>query len=433
MKIAFIIQNDSVNFKPFRNIPLNALHLTTILENNFKISSDLSIIDLRGIKKENCIYYIKENDIFLYSVTTINYPETIRTVNEIKKEYPNAKHVAGGIHVNLYMEECLKYFDSVCIGEGDELIVDITKDYQNGCLKKIYEEKRSLDINKYPHSNRSFLPKTAITETGTLNGEYKDLLGTAVLFSRGCNFKCHFCANLDQSNPRFRSDSLITEEIEYLKREYGVKSLAIKDDTILTPNVKKTTVVLDSIKKTNIKWRGNCRSNGISEELIKMAKESGCVDLAVGMESVCQNVLNNINKRTNVEKSKEFFQNLKTHDIGIRLNLIFGLPGEPKDIVKKSIDFVEEIKPSSVLLSVLTPIPGSEIYKNPTKFGINLDKDLHFDKLINVFNRFDDTEEVVMSFHYDKITPFGESMSNEEIINNYKDMQHFLRENNYIF
>lgn len=433
MNVSFIIQNDAFNFKPFRNIPLNALHLSTIIDNAFKDSIELSITDLRGIKKENCIYYVKENDVFLHSITTINYPETIRMVKEIRKEYPKAKHIAGGIHVNLYTEDCLTHFDSVCVGEGDEIVVDIIKDCQNGCLKKVYEEKRLLDVNQYPYPNRNFLPKPSITETGVLNGEYKDLLGTAVLFSRGCNFKCDFCANLIQSNPRYRSADLITEEIEYLKREYHIQALAIKDDTILSPNIKKSAMVLDGIGKTNIKWRGNCRCNGISKETIKLAKEAGCVDLAVGMESVCQNVLNNINKRINVEKSKEFFQNLKTYDISIRLNLIFGLPGEPKDIVKRSMDFIKEIEPSSVLLSVLTPIPGSEIYKNPRKFGINLDTDIHFDKLFNVFNRFDDTEEVVMSFHYDEVTPFGESMTNEEIVRNYNELQTYLRENSLCF
>ena len=433
MNIAFVIPSDSVNFEPFRNIPLNVLYLATLLENRFKNDVKISVIDLRGVPHKSCLYYVDKNDIFLYSLTTLNYPETIKMVDEIKSIYPNSKHIAGGIHVDLYSENCLKHFDSICIGEGDEVVVNIIDDYLKNTPQRIYKETRLLDINQFPYALRKFLPIPAIVGKNVLNGVHKNLLGTAALFSRGCCFKCDFCANLIQSNTRYRSLELIVGEIEYLKKEYGIECLAIKDDTILSPNVKKSESILNAITQTNIKWRGNCRANGIKKETIKMAKDSGCVDLAVGLESVNQQVLKNINKRLDLNKAKEFFSNLKECDIGIRLNLIIGLPGEPKTIVDDTINVIKDIHPSSVLLSILTPIPGSEMYKNPKKFGIILDKNVGFDRLINVFDRFGNGEETKMAFEYEKATPFGESMTNEEIINNYNDIQSFLKENSYNF
>lgn len=433
MNVSFVIPSDSINFKPFRNIPINILHLLTIIEEKFGNSVCVSVIDLRGVKANNIIYYVKDNDIFLYSLTTINYIEMVRTMKEIRKVYPRSKHIAGGIHVNLYPEECSKIFDSICIGEGDDKIINIIDDAKNNNLKKSYVEKKLLDVNLYPHPNRKFLPTPAIVETEILNDPYRELLGTSILLSRGCPFKCNFCANLIQSKPRFRTPELIEKEINYLKTEYKIESLAIKDDNILLSNTKQTEKILSAIGNTNLKWRGNCRANGISKEMVNIAKNSGCVDLAVGLESVCQNVLNNINKRINIEKSKTFFSYLNELNIGIRLNIIMGLPGEPKDIVEKTIKYVENTHPSSVLLSILTPIPGSEIYKNSDKFGIILDNNIDFSKLFNVFNRFGSDEEVLMSFKYKKITPFGESMTNETIINNYNELQSYLRSKNLTF
>src|SRR3989339_639833 len=124
---------------------------------------------------------------------------------------------------------------------------------------------------------------------------------------------------------------------------------------------------------------------------------------------------------------------LNEEKIGIRLNLIIGLPGEPKDIVQQSIEFVKNVKPSSVLLCVLTPIPGSEMYKNPQKFGMKMDPNITFDKLFNVFSRFDESEKPYMVFEYDKVTPFGEGKSSAEIIDNYQEIQTFLRENKLTF
>jgi radical SAM superfamily enzyme YgiQ (UPF0313 family) len=433
IKIGFVIPCDLHNYKPFRNQPLNALHLLTILEQKYGQDVDLSIIDLRCVDKDNAIYYVSEKDVYLYSVASIDYPETIKIVHEIRRIYPQAKHIAGGIHINIYPEKSLEVFDSIALGESEYTIFDIIRDASESNLKKIYHENKLIDINLFPYPDRKFLPKPAVVDTGLLNGKYYDLPSTTVLFSRGCPFKCDFCANLVQSSARFRKPKLIIEEIEYLKKYYGVKGLAIKDDNILASNYEVSRETLLAIGQTNVKWRGNSRANNIPHDIIKLAKESGCIDLAIGIESVSQSVLNNINKKLDFEKAKEFLKLLKQEDIGIRLNLIIGLPGEPKDIAKQTITFIKEILPSSVLLSILTPIPGSNIFKNPNKFGIKFDPNTPFDKLFSLFGRFDGKEKINMVFEYDKITPYDDRMSNEEIINNYLEIQSFLRENELTF
>jgi anaerobic magnesium-protoporphyrin IX monomethyl ester cyclase len=433
MKIGFVLPCDFHNYEPCRNQPLNAFYLLTILEKEFGDSIEVSIIDLRCVEKNNATYYVPEKDLYLYSVATIDYPETVRIVKEIRNVYPAARHVAGGIHINIYPEQSMEVFDAIALGGGENTILEIVKDASASSLKSLYREGKLLDINAYPFPDRKYLPKSAIVETGLLNGVYYDLPATNVLFSRGCPFKCDFCANLTQSAPQFRAPELIIEEIEYLKREYGLKGLVIKDDSIISPNSDVARRTFMAIKQTGVKWRGNCRANDIPADIIELAKESGCIDLAVGIESISQSALNNINKKLNLEKAKEFLRILKKFDIGIRLNLIIGLPGEPKDIVKKTIDFIKEVGPSSVLLSVLTPVPGSKIFHHPEQFGIKFDQNTPFDKLFSLFGRFDENERLDMVFEYEKITPFGESMTNEEIINNYNEIQLFLRESKLTF
>lgn len=433
IRVGYILPCDLHNFKIFRNLPINALYLLTILEHKFGNSVDLSLIDLRCVGQENAIYCVPEKDIYLYSIATINYPETVRMVHEIRKVYPLAKHVTGGIHADIYPNESLEVFDAIALGEGENNVVNIVKDASELNLKRIYREDKLMDINLFSYPSRKYLPRRAVADIGHLNGKYIDLICTAVLFSRGCPFKCDFCANLVQSKPRFRAPELIVEEIEYLKKEYGIQALAIKDDNIISWDYDTSKKTLLAIRQTNVKWRGNCRANNIPDDIVALAKESGCVDLAIGIESVSQNVLNNINKKLDLDKAKEFLKILKKNEIGARINLILGLPGEPKDIAKKIIEFIKEMEPSSVLLTLLTPVPGSEIFKNPKKFGIKLDPDIPFEKLFPVFGRFNEEEKPYMVFEYDKVTPFGESMTNEEIINNYMEIQSYLRENKLNF
>ena len=73
------------------------------------------------------------------------------------------------------------------------------------------------------------------------------------------------------------------------------------------------------------------------------------------------------------------------------------------------------------------------MFKNPKKFGMILNDKLCFSKLNNISGRFDDKETPYMAFKYEKTTPFGESMSNKEIVDNYMTIQAYLREHKLNF
>ena len=72
-------------------------------------------------------------------------------------------------------------------------------------------------------------------------------------------------------------------------------------------------------------------------------------------------------------------------------------------------------------------MPGSEIFENPKRFSVNLHAK-NWDAYRNVFGRFDENEHPSPVFNYDKVTPFGRGMKNEEIIQNYEELQIILRD-----
>lgn len=433
MKAGFIISSSKQNFKPLKNQPLGALYLQTILEKEFKNNLELSLVDLRAISLENTIYHIPEKDLYFYSVTSPDFPDIKKIVEGIREVYPKAKHIAGGPHIEIFKEKNLGVFDTISLGEGEETIKKIVYDYLNLRLSRVYSQQEKIDLDSYPYPLRKYLPKSAVAEKSVLNKKYNDVLGTDVLFSRGCPFNCHFCANLTPGKTRFRSPEHIIEEIMYLKKEYGIGGLAIKDDQSIHTNQNIARPMLESIAKTDVKWRGQSRANNIHQDMVKLAKESGCLEIAVGIESVSQRVLEIINKRIDFDKAKEYLSLLKKEGIDRKLLLMLGLPGEPKDIANKTIDFIKETEPTNVLLSLFCPMPGSEIYNNPKRFGIKVDNKKEFDQYKTAFGRFDEKEEPETIFEYEKTTPFGESMSNQEIIHNYTKVQDFLRENEMIF
>lgn len=433
MRVGFVNSCGQQNEKPFRIDPLGSLLLLTILEDEFGDKLTLSFTDLRGVDADSRIYHVPELDVYLHYVTTPEINEIQSNIRSIRKIYPKAIHLAGGPHVNIFPEESLLTFDALCIGEGEEIIKQMIRDIFDNNLKRIYRQTAPIDLNNYPFPQRKYLPKSAIVDTGMLSRKYYDLLGTTVLFSRGCPFDCHFCSNQYKGATRVRSPEWISREIDYLKQEYQCQSLLLKDDQGLHTNKRVARSMLEAIGRKDVMWRGQSRANGVHPDTVRLAKETGCVEIAVAIESVSQRALDIMNKKIDLEKAKEYLRTLRLNELDIKLLLILGLPGEPKDIAQQTIDFIEETQPSNVSLSILCPIPGSEIWNNPARFGMKVNPEVPFDKYLFAFGRFDGNEKTPNFFEYEKQTPFGEGMSMDEIIENHETVQAYLRERSINF
>jgi len=146
--------------------------------------------------------------------------------------------------------------------------------------------------------------------------------------------------------------------------------------------------------------------------------------LGMGVESVWQPSLDIINKRISVQKARDTISLLKANDIEAKLYLIIGLPGEPENIVDLTWDFIEETQPDLVHLSLFTVRPGTEVYRNPTRFGIknttsNWSNTMHIHGL--------DENRPELTFEYNQNTPWGRSLTNDQIIDNYFELLRRLK------
>ncbi|MBN1384040.1 MAG: radical SAM protein [Elusimicrobia bacterium] len=435
LRIGFIFPSSDYLFDPFKGDPHTHFQILTVLESRLGDQVDLSLIDLRGISRNFALYHIHECDVYLHSVYTLDYNEQLSIVKGLRERYPKAKHIAGGPHAVVFQEECSKIFDSLVIGDGEESIILAIKDIMNSKLKPIYAHKGCVDINKYPYPLRKYLPKATIARKGlmTLKNKkgYDQLLSTTVMFSRGCPYRCYFCdiPKTKEYSPgiRFRKPEFIEQEIEYLKKDYDMQGISLLDE-IGIPLVKKEAVPhLNAIGRTGILWRGQCRVDGINKEYAKLAKESGCITMCLGVESVSQISLDIINKKISVKQAKESIRFLKENGIETRIYMIIGLPGEPGDIVEQTWKFIKETSPDLVYLSLFTVRPGTEVFNNPKKFGIkHINK--NWKNTMHMFSRYEN-ETPTLTFEYDKQTPWGRGFDGKEIVSNYLELQNRIKEN----
>jgi radical SAM superfamily enzyme YgiQ (UPF0313 family) len=119
----------------------------------------------------------------------------------------------------------------------------------------------------------------------------------------------------------------------------------------------------------------------MNEKLLKAARESGCVSLFIGFESLLQENLDNVSKRfVNAKELSNLIKTIQRNHIGIQGAFIFGFDGDDPTIFKKTVEFVQKNNIDLPTFSVLTPFPGTPLFSRLEREGRIFDRDWsHYD------------------------------------------------------
>lgn len=429
-KVTFIVPSWHYYLDPFKHQPYWELYYATHVRDQ---GFDVDIFDMRTDQKDsfqNQLEKIKQSDFYFFWIFKTGDAKEIYSISHfLKNKFPECTIAAGGTHVDMCHDECSEFFDSLVIGSGENSFVNIINDKNKNELKKIYNTNyKEIPFLNTKFPDRSFLSREKIVNK-KLFDQYGDYDGTLVYFSRGCIFKCAYCTYNVPRLLQVKSPEMIKDEIKYLKENYQINAILLKDEVAISPNEKISTQTLEAIKSSEVKWRGQTISIANYDQL-KLAKESGCMELAVGVETVDNNVMKIIDKQWQNEKIiKDFIDNCKKLDIKVKLCLILGLPGEKEDILEKTIKFLEKTTPDYVSVSGFLPVPGSPIAKDPKKYGIkSIDK--NWSKYGHLLYRFSEEEEVGLPFEYETN---GKHLTQDKIKKNLKDLQNWLGQRNLTY
>lgn len=197
--------------------------------------------------------------------------------------------------------------------------------------------------------------------------------GAEILSGRGCPFRCNFCYRMD-SGFRPRSSEKIIEEIEYLKRAYGVTYISFIDELLMS-SVKRTVAFCQLMieRKVNVKWACNGRLNFASKdkEMLRLMKKAGCVFINYGIESMDDEALKRMNKNLTTDMVIKGVENTLEVGISPGLNIIFGNLGENRASIEKDVEFLLKYDDHAQLRTIrpVTPYPGTDLYKYAVEQG----------------------------------------------------------------
>lgn len=189
---------------------------------------------------------------------------------------------------------------------------------------------------------------------------------TIMMTSRGCPHNCTYCLKVMMEKAYLtRSPENVLEEIKYLVKNFGIKGIYFQDweFVIIRARVEK---ICDLLIKENlgVKWGCNARVSDIDEAIVSKMKEAGCVRVNVGFESGSQTVLDKAKKRIKMSQTQNAIDVLRKFDINIGLYAILNLPGETRETIRETEQFLAKnnIKTHS---APNLPIPyfGTEMYE----------------------------------------------------------------------
>ncbi len=374
-------------FLNFTAPPLGLGYIAAVLEENG--FSRVRILDCSALKYtfENYRKYLKRfaPDFVGIQTLTPNIYNALKAAHIAKEE--RVPIVAlGGYHPTAMPDECLKlangHVDLIFRGEAEYSVLEFIQHLETGHdwtrIRGISYLNKSNQVNH----NR---PAPFIRDLDTLPLPARHLLpmgkyrifgssfpATSVITSRGCPFSCDFCSvsAFYGAKWRPRSPEKITDEIRFLRETMDLKATAFVDDLffISKPRVKRLVHGLSKIK--DIYWGATTRADRGELELLTLMRRAGCRLVFVGVESGCQVILDQIRKRTLVSQIERYFDNTKKAHMDTLASLSFGFPGETKQTIRTTVNWViNRLDPELALFTLATPYPGTEFYQNMLNDG----------------------------------------------------------------
>ena len=371
--------------------PLGLAYLASVLEKN---DIPVEILDAytegyswKDLKNK---FLSSKPDVIGITFATETRFEGFKTIRIAKTVLPNSITVAGGPHASLTPYDTLYHIaelDFIVRGEGEYILFNLVKTLEDeGDLRSVlglsYRDNGKIihnpdrpfieDLDMIPFPARHLLPMDKYNFKLNIPGRGK-IPAANVATSRGCSFKCCFCAASKMSGRRWRARSPqnVLDEVEHIIKVYNKKAMWFFDDTF-TMSKKRTEQICDQIiqRGLDISWFCDIRVDTVDKPLLKKMKDAGCYRVCYGVESGSQRILDEvIGKKIKLDQVRKVSAWCKELGILEEPMFIVSLPSETITDFKKTKELMDELD-GEAILSILQIYPGTKIERIARQKGI---------------------------------------------------------------
>ncbi len=276
--------------------------------------------------------------------------------------------VAGGKYASTFPEKVIPHMDAVVVGEAEPVWARVVEDMVNGRLNRVYEAPFAPPLDNIPPPRYDLIEPAyavpVVTEA-----------------TRGCKYSCSYCQLTIERKPfRMRPvedvirDLTATEKLPFHKRK-----MAMLLDNNLGGDMGYAKELLTEIAKLKLWGLGaqfsfDCLHD---DEFLDLLAKARCGMAFIGLESLNEPSLLSVHKNQNkVEEYKELFEKLKERGILTFTGMMLALDEDTPSYYESLPGQLDEIDPSTILLSISIPIPGTPFHKKVESEGRLIDRDL---------------------------------------------------------
>jgi radical SAM superfamily enzyme YgiQ (UPF0313 family) len=388
-----------------RHVTCNPLHAQLAAFVREKKAADVSVLDCRALElsDKEMVERVREEspDVVFFGTRLITdggakpIVSNLEAMSTLKDAFPNLITVLGSLGVSAMPREMLTLgpqLDYLILGEAEPTLVELLDE-----LKKENPSLKSIQGLAYRNESKIVLtpPRPLLPDLNQLPMPAYDLypmdryIGFSriehyneAVTSRGCEGACTFCYEWGLIDPRRTSDfvihrtrsgKLVADELELLNKTYGVKALNFLDDDFNSDRGKMLEL-LDELEKRDldIEWffMGRARNLIRDADLIPRMRKAGCYQVLFGIEVGTDEDLARIHKTKEpytIDDMKQLVKLLRRNDIATVGTYMNGFWEDDAEKIKTRFRAVDEIDPDCTAVMLLTPMPGSPVWRQALK------------------------------------------------------------------
>ena len=347
------------------------LTLPGFVERSKTIASlpSLGLLTLAGMTPaEHDVEYIEVADIRGFEDATLASFDLVAISSfsaQVKEGYELARRcaarrtpvVTGGLHVTSCPDEPARFGAAAVIGEGEVVWREVLSDAEAGCLRARYDARgHEYDFRHTP------MPAFHLLDISKYNR-------LTVQTSRGCPWRCAFCASSILLTGRYKQKSAarVLEEVDAIRDLWRRPFIEFADDNAFV-NRAWWKAFLPELRHRRVKWFAETDvSVAEDDELLAAMRDAGCAEVLIGFESPGSAGLDGIERRRNWKLKQEpaycdAVRRIQSHGIRVNACFVVGLDGHTDAVFDDVYRFAEEVAPYDVQVTLPTPFPGTPFY-----------------------------------------------------------------------
>jgi radical SAM superfamily enzyme YgiQ (UPF0313 family) len=298
-------------------------------------------------------------DLVAMTVNTPNASHCYEMADRFRAQ--GAKVALGGPHATLLPEEAAAHCDHLFVGEAEETWPLFLAQFLDGSAEARYVCPRPPSLSGLPIPRRDLIRQRSFTKG-------------AVFATRGCPYHCAYCNLRQIYAPGFRTRPV--EEVLADIRSMRNRHFVFWDDHFFADRAYAVRL-MTGLKGLGRRWAAQTTIDRCEdEELLRLAKEAGCVYLFVGLESFTEAGLAAADKGCNrIPRYRTAIEAIHRQGICVQAGVIFGLDSDTKDVFRETLEACEALGIDGVTASILTPFPGTPIHQELKSEGRLLSED----------------------------------------------------------